>query len=293
MADLKDKLEDHKKKIARKKTRRAKWENWKKTQAMFYCKTSTNYHKWDMFESESDSEKEEEPIVNENDPQIKAMEQDFKDRHQRRVRSRKLANELKQKGNEALKRGLYKSAMHHYTQAIEEKKDYLALYTNRALVALKLEDEQQAIDDCSRVLEYCEVFHDGFVKEKDLCYKALMRRGQALKFQRDFKLAIADFEEARKLQKEGETDADKWIRNTEADVTHYEKIAKIMENSQSLAGKEYIDYLLAFLKGKKDDSPPEAKRKGQFCLHELTEEEFKKLEKTLTSDKSENMVYYF
>ena len=76
-------------------------------------------------------------------------------------------------------------------------------------------------------------------------------------------------------------------------MTHYEKIAKIMENSQSLAGKEYIDYLLAFLKGKKDESPPEAKRKGQVCLHELTEEEFKKLEKTLTSDKSENMVYYF
>ena len=121
-----------------------------------------------------------------------------------------------------------------------------------------------------------------------------MRRGQALKFQRDFKLAVADFEEARKLQKEGETDADKWIRNTQADVTHYEKIAKIMENSQSLAGKEYIDYLLAFLKGKKDEMPaPESKRKNQVCLHELTAEEFKKLEKTLTAPKSENMVYYF
>ena len=32
-------------------TRRAKWENWKKTQELFYKKTSTNYHKWDMFES--------------------------------------------------------------------------------------------------------------------------------------------------------------------------------------------------------------------------------------------------
>lgn len=39
--------------------RRAKWDNWKKTQSMFYCKTSTNYNKWDMFESESDSDKEE------------------------------------------------------------------------------------------------------------------------------------------------------------------------------------------------------------------------------------------
>jgi|TARA_B110001450_G_scaffold238970_1_gene246436 hypothetical protein len=60
--------------------RRAKWENWKKTQAMFYCKTSTNYNKWDMFESDSEEKEEEEPVVPENDPQFKAMEQDFKDR---------------------------------------------------------------------------------------------------------------------------------------------------------------------------------------------------------------------
>jgi len=78
---------------------------------MFYCKTSTNYSKWDMFESETDSDKEdEEPIVPKDDPQFKAMEQDFKDRGQRRKRDKKLADELRVKGNEALKRGLYKSA---------------------------------------------------------------------------------------------------------------------------------------------------------------------------------------
>lgn len=63
-----DKLEEHKKGIAKKKNRRAKWENWKKTQALFYCKTSTNYNKWDMFESETDSQKEEEPILPRHDP---------------------------------------------------------------------------------------------------------------------------------------------------------------------------------------------------------------------------------
>ena len=48
----------------------SKWENWKKTQAMFYCKTSTNYNKWDMFESESDPDdkEEQEPIVPKDDP---------------------------------------------------------------------------------------------------------------------------------------------------------------------------------------------------------------------------------
>jgi tetratricopeptide (TPR) repeat protein len=297
MADLRERLEEHKKKTAVKKTRRAKWENWKKTQAMFYCKTSTNYSKWDMFESESDSDKEEEPIVNEEDPQIKAMAQDFKERHQRRVRSKKLAEELKKKGNDAMKRGLYKSAMHHYTQALEERKDYLALYTNRALVALKLEDAQQAIDDCSRVLEYCEVFHDGYQKEKDLCYKALLRRGLANKFQHDFDLAKADFEEAKKIEPEGVSEADKQLRLNEEERAHQKRLADIMANAESLKGKEYIDYLLAFLAGKmsKDIKNSEKemknkKKRKQLCFHELTVEEAKKLKETLDV---ENMVYYF
>ena len=184
MTELRGRLEDYQKKVHRKKVRRAKWENWKKTQAMFYCKTSTNYNKWDMFESESDPDAEDdsEPIVPKDDPQFKAMEQDFKDRAQRRRNDKTVADALRLKGNEAMKRGLYKSAKHHYTQAFESRKDLLAVYTNRALCAIKLEDMQLAIDDCSRVLEYCEVFDDGYEKQSDLCYKALMRRGQALKF---------------------------------------------------------------------------------------------------------------
>lgn len=75
-AELQEKLADHKQQVAKKKIRRGKWENWKKTQALFYCKTSTNYNKWDMFESESypDDEDDKEPIVPEHDPQFKAME---------------------------------------------------------------------------------------------------------------------------------------------------------------------------------------------------------------------------
>ena len=66
MADLRNKLEEHKVKQARKLERRAKWENWKKTQEMFYRKTSTNYAKWDVFESDSEDEipeEEKDPIV--------------------------------------------------------------------------------------------------------------------------------------------------------------------------------------------------------------------------------------
>jgi hypothetical protein len=41
-----------------------------------------------------------------------------------------------------MKRGLYKSAKHYYSEALEHKKDYLVIYTNRALACLKLEEPQ-------------------------------------------------------------------------------------------------------------------------------------------------------
>ena len=68
MFELRAKLETHKSAIGLKKTRRGKWENWKKTQEMFYKKTSTNYNKWDMFESSEEDSDEKEPIVPKDDP---------------------------------------------------------------------------------------------------------------------------------------------------------------------------------------------------------------------------------
>ena len=77
MDELRGKLEEFKETKAKKLTRRAKWENWKKTQEMFYKKTSTNYNKWDMFESDSQEEEEAEPIVPKDQPEFKAMEKDI------------------------------------------------------------------------------------------------------------------------------------------------------------------------------------------------------------------------
>lgn len=64
----------------------------------------------------------------------------------------------------------------HYTDALEHKRDLLVCLTNRALARLRLELWIDAIDDCTRVLEYIEVFEGSYDKDADLCYKALMRR---------------------------------------------------------------------------------------------------------------------
>ena len=171
---------------------------------MFYKKTSTNYHKWDVFESSEEEVNEEDvdPVVPENDPSFKAMEADFEERAKKRKRNRKVAIELKEKGNMCLKKGLYKSANKHYSDAIEEAKDMLQLYTNRALARIRLEMWQDAVDDATRVLEYAEVFDECYTKNLDLNYKALVRRAQALRGLKDFEYAIKDLEEAAKLYPE-------------------------------------------------------------------------------------------
>ena len=120
-----------------------------------------------------------------------------------------------------------------------------------------------------------------------------MRRGQALKYQKDFQLAMNDFEEAGRLIPT-ETDPAKWQALTAKDKEHAEKLTKIMENADSLAGKEYIDYLLLFLKGKKDVDPlkkdAKNKKRKQICFHEITQEQKDKLAKILEDS---DMVYYF
>jgi hypothetical protein len=89
--------------------------------------------------------------------------------------------EFKEKGNDALKKGCYKTAIKYYSDGLDLKKDLLVLYTNRALARIKIEDYTGVIDDTTRVLEYCDCFDNCFTKQRDLCYKAFMRRCLALR----------------------------------------------------------------------------------------------------------------
>jgi tetratricopeptide (TPR) repeat protein len=287
---LKTKVEEFKEKKKRKLERRAKWENWIKTQAMFYKKTSTNYHKWDCFESSEEEDPETDPIVPKDDPQFKAMEADFQERNARMKKDTKLAEECKVKGNEAMKRGLYKTANKHYTDGLEHKKGMMQLYTNRALARLKLEMWQDTVDDCTRVLEYCEVFDDGYEKQKDLCYKALTRRAQALRGMKEFQLAITDLESAQKLLP-SEQDPVKLIALYKEDSELAARVSSIMANSESLKGKELIDFLLEFQQKAVETG---TKRKlPAFCKNELTAENSEKLLAVFQAEKTDDLMLYF
>jgi len=92
-----------------------------------------------------------------------------------------------------LKKGLYKSAIKFYTDAIELRKDIMPIYSNRALARNKIEDWQGSVDDTTRILEYVEVFEQGYENSKDLCFKALTRRAVAFRGLRNYDLAFKDF----------------------------------------------------------------------------------------------------
>lgn len=68
------------------------------------------------------------------------------------------AKKLKEKGNAAMKDGDYQKAMEMYTLALEHVKDMKSIYTNRALAFLKLKKYKKAIQDCTNVIEFMEVF---------------------------------------------------------------------------------------------------------------------------------------
>ena len=239
MEELEGKLVEYKEQKASRKMRRAKWDNWKKTLAIRYSKMSTNYEKWDFFESaSSDEEDKKEPIVP-DDPSIKMLERDIEERAKRRRENRAISEEHKAKGNEYMKKGKFKAAYKKYTQAIELSKDYFILYTNRALASLKLEKFNDVVEDCTKVLEYCDCFDDGYSKHKDLCYKALTRRTAAFQGMKKLDLAKKDIEEALKLNIDFE-ESTKLLKRISEDIELEEKMNKIIKDSGESSLLQYF-----------------------------------------------------
>ena len=118
-----------------------------------------------------------------------------------------------------------------------------------------------------------------------------MRRAQANRGLKDFDEAINDCKEAAKLLP-NEKDPAKLIAQYESDKEHNDRILKIMANAESLKGKEFLDFLIDYLKGK--SHTPELKpgvRLPDNCKNELKAEEAKKLSEIIGKD--EELMFYF
>ncbi|NWV33209.1 TTC12 protein, partial [Grantiella picta] len=110
---------------------------------------------------------------------LAALEKDAKERAQRRKRNEQLADALKEKGNEAFRRGEFALAIQSYSEGLEKLRDKQELYTNRAQAYLKLHEYEKAIRDCEWAL-----------KCNKNCLKAYFLMGKA-------HLALQHFSESR------------------------------------------------------------------------------------------------
>ncbi|XP_068274452.1 tetratricopeptide repeat protein 12 isoform X2 [Nyctibius grandis] len=107
------------------------------------------------------------------------LEKDAKERAKRRKRNEHLANALKEKGNNAFRKGDYVTAIQRYTEGLEKLKDKQELYTNRAQAYLKMHEYEKAIGDCEWAL-----------KCNEKCIKAYFLMGKA-------HLALKHYSESR------------------------------------------------------------------------------------------------
>jgi len=254
IAELKEKLENYKQEKEGKKKRKLKWDNWKKTQQMKARQGPTNYNKWAYFEPSSDSEEEagdDEPIVPKDDPNFKAMEADIEQRAKRRAENKKKANDCREKGNNYFKQGKFKPAVKKYTEAIEFTRDMLTCYTNRALAYIRLGQFDDAIPDCEKVLEYCEVFEDGYEQSATLCFKAFSRRAMSRRGKKEFDKAIHDLKQALELHP-NDIEAQKLLKLTEEDLQLHEESKKVLESLDCSDDSQFITTLLDTLKNSKD-----------------------------------------
>ncbi|XP_041314029.1 LOW QUALITY PROTEIN: tetratricopeptide repeat protein 12 [Pyrgilauda ruficollis] len=110
---------------------------------------------------------------------LAALEQDAKERAQRRRRNEQLANALKEQGNEAFRAGDFSLAIQRYSEGLQKLRDKQELYTNRAQAYLKLHEYEKAISDCEWAL-----------KCNKNCLKAYFLMGKA-------HLALQHFTESR------------------------------------------------------------------------------------------------
>ena len=236
MTILKEKVEILKEQKKKKKFRRMKYDNWIKSQGEIHILDAakhgpTNYSKWDMYESESD-EDEKQPILPRHDPNFIALEKSMNDDMKRREISQRKSLKFKEEGNQFVKEKKYKKAIECYSNAIEETKSNMILYTNRAFAYMKLEEWKKACDDCDKVINYYELFEDEIDNHIDTYTKALTRKAFSLLQMKDYKEAKETIDKAVDYNKDND-EIKKLSEEIEHGLNLYKKSVKTMKDNKN------------------------------------------------------------
>merc|ERR1719253_2323383 len=197
--ELMGKLDVFKETKVKHQFRKDKWLRWKKSQAMLKRSRNINYKAWEYWEPDTDSEEEGDPIVPRDNPEFRAMEADIKSRHKKQSERSQTAEKFRERGNQCMKEGDYIAAIENYDEGLEYRRDNKAIWTNKALAEIKVFRWHDAVASCNKVIEYAEIFEEGFTKSRDACFKAFMRRAAALWALQKWDEALEDLDDALKL----------------------------------------------------------------------------------------------
>lgn len=236
---MQEKVENLKEKKVKKKFKKQQFENWLKTESIYKSKSFKNYQKWDMYESSDEEIKE--PILPRHDPNFIALEKDLNDSAKQREISRKKAMKLKDEANDCVKTQKFRKAIRLYSEAIEECKSIMSLYTNRALCYLKTNEYNNCVKDCERVIEYLEVFEDQMEDNKDIYAKALLRKSLALSKMKNFEEAIDLLKLAYETVKEDEIK--KCLSNIETEYNVHKASLELLSKEASIEDKTNFELI--------------------------------------------------
>ena len=295
---LKAKLEVYKEKQKTKKFRKMKYNNWIKSHGEIKILDAsrhgpTNYTKWDMYESDSDQE-EKEPILPRHDPNFIALEKSMNADLKKKEESQRKSLKLKEEGNKYFKEKKFKKAIEKYSEAIEETRGMMFLYTNRAMAYIQVGENNKAIEDCDRVIQYYELFEEELNKNVDTYTKALIRKAKALMNIKDYQEAKDTIDKAKDYNENNE-EINKFQKEIENSLNLNKKAIEALKKNKNSDDKNFISIKNLIDEIRKRLYDKEIVKKKEFIeIFQKVKSIFEKENKKITSPtKDNNYILFF
>ncbi|XP_057306364.1 tetratricopeptide repeat protein 12-like isoform X2 [Hydractinia symbiolongicarpus] len=165
---------------------------------------------------------------------MKDIENDAKERTERKKQNKEKATVLKEKGNVYFKEKHYKEAIDCYTIAINLISDEVIFYSNRAQAYIKMKKYELALKDCEIALKIDKTFT-----------KIYVHKGRALTGLNKFEEAKSVFNEALKIDKK----QSKLLQEYLCDVEKAEEMAFKVEkvNNMMKIGNTKMNQIIDFV----------------------------------------------
>ncbi|XP_031440151.1 tetratricopeptide repeat protein 12 isoform X2 [Clupea harengus] len=159
------------------------------------------------------------------------LEKDAEERSKRRRSKEEKAKVLKTRGNTAFSQGDYEAAVQFYTEGLQQLRDMLELYTNRAQALIRLQKYAEAITDCEWALK---------CNEKSV--KAYVHMGRARLGLHDYAKARECYEKILEIAPERAAMVKEYLSQVESaerreceERRAWEECQKVQEEAKSMA----------------------------------------------------------